>query len=50
MKAIRIYGSNGHATVSLDEVAVPKPVTGEILIRVHALFTVRSMPSKKAGK
>ena len=36
MKAIRIYGSSGHATVSLDEVAVPKPATGEVLIRVHA--------------
>ena len=36
MKAIRIYGSSGHATVSLDEVAVPTPATGEILIRVHA--------------
>ena len=36
MKAIRIYGSSGHATMSIDEVAVPKPATGEILIRVHA--------------
>jgi NADPH:quinone reductase-like Zn-dependent oxidoreductase len=36
MKAIRIYGSSGHATVSLDEVAVPKPAPGEVLIRVHA--------------
>jgi NADPH:quinone reductase-like Zn-dependent oxidoreductase len=36
MKAIRIYGSSGHATVSLDEVAVPKPGPGEVLIRVHA--------------
>lgn len=36
MKAIRIYGSSGHATISLDEVAVPKPAAGEVLIRVHA--------------
>ena len=36
MKAIRIYGASGHATVSLDEVAVPKPAPGEVLIRVHA--------------
>ncbi len=36
MKAIRIYGSSGHATISLDEIAVPKPAAGEILIRVHA--------------
>ena len=36
MKAIRIYGSSGHATVSLSEVAVPKPAPGEVLIRVHA--------------
>jgi predicted carbohydrate-binding protein with CBM48 len=31
MKAIRIYGSSGHATVSLDEVAVPKPAPGLLL-------------------
>ena len=36
MKAIRIDGASGHATVSLDEVAVPKPAPGEVLIRVHA--------------
>jgi NADPH:quinone reductase-like Zn-dependent oxidoreductase len=36
MRAIRIYGSNGQAKVSLDEVAVPKPAAGEILMRVHA--------------
>ena len=36
MKAIRIYGSSGRATVSLDEVAVPKPAPGEVLIRVYA--------------
>jgi NADPH:quinone reductase-like Zn-dependent oxidoreductase len=36
MKAVRIYGSSGHPTVSLDEVAVPKPAPGELLIRVHA--------------
>jgi NADPH:quinone reductase-like Zn-dependent oxidoreductase len=36
MKAIRIYGSGGHATISLDEVTVPKPGAGEVLIRVYA--------------
>jgi NADPH:quinone reductase-like Zn-dependent oxidoreductase len=36
MKAIRIYGSSGHATISLDEVAVPEPAAGEVLVRVHA--------------
>jgi NADPH:quinone reductase-like Zn-dependent oxidoreductase len=36
MRAIRIYGSSGQAKVSLDEVAVPKPTAGEILVRVHA--------------
>jgi hypothetical protein len=32
MKAIRIYGSSGHATVSLDEVAVPTPAAEAFLI------------------
>ena len=36
MKAIRIYGSSGHATISLDEVAIPEPAAGEVLVRVHA--------------
>jgi NADPH:quinone reductase-like Zn-dependent oxidoreductase len=36
MRAIRIYGSSAQAKVSLDEVAVPKPAAGEILMRVHA--------------
>ena len=36
MKAIRIHGSSGHATISLDEVAVPTPAAGEVLVRVHA--------------
>ena len=30
MKAIRIYGSSGHASVSLDEVPVPEPALEEI--------------------
>jgi NADPH:quinone reductase-like Zn-dependent oxidoreductase len=36
MRAIRINGSIGHATVSLEEVAVPKPAKGEALVRVYA--------------
>ena len=36
MKAIRTYGSSGHATVSPHGVAVPKPAPGEVLIRVRA--------------
>jgi NADPH:quinone reductase-like Zn-dependent oxidoreductase len=36
MKAVRLYGSGGNATVSLDEVPVPRPGPGEILVRVYA--------------
>jgi NADPH:quinone reductase-like Zn-dependent oxidoreductase len=36
MKAIRIHGSSGKATVSLDEIAIPEAGPGEVLIRVHA--------------
>jgi NADPH:quinone reductase-like Zn-dependent oxidoreductase len=36
MKAIRIHGSSGKATVSLDEIAVPEARPGEVLIRVRA--------------
>jgi NADPH:quinone reductase-like Zn-dependent oxidoreductase len=36
MKAIRLYGSHGNETVSLDEIPMPKLGAGEVLIRVHA--------------
>jgi len=36
MKAIRVHGSSGHAAIFLDEVAVPTPAAGEVLVRVHA--------------
>lgn len=36
MKAIRIHGSSGKATVSLDGIAIPETGSGEVLIRVHA--------------
>ena len=36
MKAIRIHGSSGKATVSLDGIAIPEAGSGEVLIRVHA--------------
>jgi len=36
MKAIRIHGSSGKATVSLDEIAIPEAGPGEVFIRVHA--------------
>jgi NADPH:quinone reductase-like Zn-dependent oxidoreductase len=36
MKAIRIHGSRGNETLSLDEIQIPKLSAGEILIRVHA--------------
>jgi NADPH:quinone reductase-like Zn-dependent oxidoreductase len=36
MKAILLKGSQGNAMVSLDEIQIPKPGSGEVLIRVHA--------------
>jgi len=36
MKAIRLYGSHGNETLSLDEIPMPKLSAGEVLIRVHA--------------
>jgi NADPH:quinone reductase-like Zn-dependent oxidoreductase len=36
MKAIRVYGSRGSETVSLDEIPMPKLGAGEVLVRVHA--------------
>jgi Zn-dependent alcohol dehydrogenase len=36
MKAVRLYGSAGNPTVSLEEVPVPRLGPGEILVRVHA--------------
>jgi NADPH:quinone reductase-like Zn-dependent oxidoreductase len=36
MKAVRPYGSSDRATISIDDVPVPKPAAGEALIRVHA--------------
>jgi NADPH:quinone reductase-like Zn-dependent oxidoreductase len=36
MKAIRLNGSRGNETVSLDEIPIPELGAGEVLIRVHA--------------
>jgi NADPH:quinone reductase-like Zn-dependent oxidoreductase len=36
MKAVRLYSSAGNPTVSLEEVPVPQPGPGEILVRVNA--------------
>jgi NADPH:quinone reductase-like Zn-dependent oxidoreductase len=36
MKAIRLHGSRNNATVSLDEIPMPKVGAGEVLVRVHA--------------
>jgi NADPH:quinone reductase-like Zn-dependent oxidoreductase len=36
MKAVRLYGSSDRATISVDDVPVPKPAAGEALVRVHA--------------
>ena len=36
MRAIRLYGSRGNETVSLDEIPMPKLAASEVLIRVHA--------------
>jgi NADPH:quinone reductase-like Zn-dependent oxidoreductase len=36
MKAIRLKGSRGNETVSLDEIPIPESGAGEVLIRVHA--------------
>ncbi|MGA8660039.1 MAG: NADP-dependent oxidoreductase [Chthoniobacterales bacterium] len=36
MKAIRLYGSRGSEGVVLDQIPVPEPGAGEVLIRVYA--------------
>jgi NADPH:quinone reductase-like Zn-dependent oxidoreductase len=36
MKAVRLYRSGRNPTVSLEDVSVPRPGPGEILVRVHA--------------
>ena len=36
MKAIRIYGFGGPEVLQLDDIAIPQPAEGELLMRIHA--------------
>jgi NADPH:quinone reductase-like Zn-dependent oxidoreductase len=41
MRAAVLRGAGGAADVSIDEVAVPRPGSGEVLVRVHAAAITR---------
>jgi NADPH:quinone reductase-like Zn-dependent oxidoreductase len=36
MKAIRIHGFGGPEVLQLDDIAIPQPAEGELLVRIHA--------------
>jgi len=36
MKAIRVHEFGGPEVLRLEEVATPKPSSGEVLVRIHA--------------
>lgn len=36
MKAIRVHEFGGPDVLKLEEVATPKPATGQVLVRIHA--------------
>jgi NADPH:quinone reductase-like Zn-dependent oxidoreductase len=41
VRAIRLHAANGPAGLSLDEIDVPAPQPGEVLVRVHAAAITR---------
>jgi D-arabinose 1-dehydrogenase-like Zn-dependent alcohol dehydrogenase len=41
MQAVRLHAEGGQAELSLDEIEVPRPGPGEVLVRVHAAAITR---------